>query len=88
MEVIDLLTLVGGLMLGVISFFLKRTMDELKEVKNVAYNAKNDLNVLKNDYINKYEHLTDIFDTFCESFKDLTREIKELNKELIKKKDN
>jgi peptidoglycan hydrolase CwlO-like protein len=87
MEVIDLLTLVGGMMLGVISYFLKRTMDELKEVKSVAYDAKNELSVLKNDHINKYDHLTDKFDTLCESVKDLTKEIKELNKELNKKKD-
>ncbi len=87
MEVIDFLTLIGGVMLGIISYFLKRTMDELKEVKDVAYSAKNDLSLLKNDHINKYEHMTEKFDTLCESVRDLTREIKELNKELNKKKD-
>lgn len=87
MEMLDLLTLIGGIMMGIIAYFLKRTMDELKEVKDVAYNAKNDLSVLKNDHINKYEHLTDKFDVLCESVKDLTKEIKELNKELNKKKD-
>lgn len=87
MEVIDLLTLVGGIMMTIISYFLKRTMDELKEVKSVAYDAKNELSVLKNDHINKYEHMTEKFDTLCESVRDLTKEIKELNKELNKKKD-
>jgi uncharacterized membrane-anchored protein YhcB (DUF1043 family) len=87
MEVIDFLTLIGGVMLGIISYFLKRTMDELKEVKDVAYSAKNDLSLLKNDHINKYEHMTEKFDTLCESVRDLTKEIKELNKELNKKKD-
>ena len=87
MEMINLLTLIGGVMLGVISYFLKRTMDELKEVKNVAYEARNELNILKNDHINKYEHMTEKFDTLCESVRDLTKEIKELNKELNKKKD-
>ena len=60
---------------------------ELKEVKNVAYEARNELNILKNDHINKYEHMTEKFDTLCESVRDLTKEIKELNKELNKKKD-
>jgi hypothetical protein len=87
MEMINLLTFIGGVMMTIISYFLKRTMDELKEVKNVAYDAKNKLSVLENDYINKYEHLTDKFDTLCESVKDLTQEIKELNRELNKKKD-
>jgi uncharacterized membrane-anchored protein YhcB (DUF1043 family) len=87
MEMLDLLTLIGGVMLGIITYFLKRTMDELKEVKDVAYTAKNDLSVLKNDHINKYEHMSEKFDILCESVKDLTKEIKELNKELNKKKD-
>lgn len=87
MEMINLLTFIGGIMLSVIAYFLKKTMDELKEVKDVAYTAKNDLSLLKNDHLNKYEHLTEKFDILCDSVKDLTKEIKELNKELNKKKD-
>lgn len=87
MEIINLLTLIGGVMLGVISYFLKRTMDELKEVKNVAYDAKNKLSILENDHINKYSHLNEKFDALYEAVKDLTNEIKSLTKELNKKKD-
>ena len=80
MEVIDILTLIGGLMLSVIGYFLKNTMDELKSVKNLSYETKNQLDLLKNDHINKYANITDKFDELKSAVVDLTKEIKELNK--------
>lgn len=80
MEIIDILTLIGGLMLTIIGYFLKSTMDELKNVKNLSYETRNQLDVLKNDHINKYTNITDKFDELKSAVVDLTKEIKELNK--------
>ena len=78
-EVLDILTVIGGLMLGIIGYFLKRTMDELKEVKNIAYNNKNKIGIMENDYLNKINALNDKFDLLADNIKELTREIKNLN---------
>jgi hypothetical protein len=80
MEIIDILTLIGGLMLSVIGYFLKSTMDELKSVKNLTYETKNQLDILKNDHINKYANISDKFDELKSAVVELTKEIKELNK--------
>jgi competence protein ComGF len=80
MEMIDLLTTIGGIMLAVIGWFLKQTMAELKDVKEMSYSTKNQLDVLKNDHINKYANMTDKFDELKLAVVDLTKEIKELNK--------
>ena len=77
---IDLLTAIGGIMLAIISWFLKSTMSELKEVKELSYNTKNQLDILKNDHVNKYANMSDKFDELKTAVMDLTKEIKELNK--------
>ena len=74
-----------GSLMAIVGYFLKTTMDDLKKVKEVAYEAKSDLQLLKNDHINKYEHLTEKFDALNDSVRDLIKEIKELNKEFKKK---
>lgn len=78
----ELLTIIGGIMLAIIGYFLKDTMSQLKEVKDVAYKTKNDLEVLKNDYLNKIEQLNGKFDLLYDAVKDLTDEIKQLNKKI------
>lgn len=83
----NLETIILGAMVSVIGYFLKTTMDDLKKVKEVSYETKSKLAVLENDYINKHTALTEKFDLLCESVKDLTNEIKLLNKEFNKKKD-
>ena len=80
MEVIDILTAIGGLMLGIIGYFLKSTMEELKSVKSLSYETKNQLDILKNDHANKYDNLSDKFESLKDAMVDLTKEIKELNK--------
>jgi len=79
METIDLLTGIGGVMLGVIGYFLKRTMEELKEVKEVAYSTSTKVKVLENDYVNKVQQLNDKFDLLAESLKELNKNIQKLN---------
>ena len=76
----EILTFVGGIMVAIIGYFLKKTMDDLKDVKLLSYTTKGDLDILKNDHKNKYENLTDKFDELKSSVQDLTKEIKELNK--------
>jgi hypothetical protein len=80
MEVIDILTLIGGIMLSVIGYFLKNTMDDLKSVKSVSFETKSKLALLENDSVNKYNNLSEKFDDLKGALIDLTKEIKELNK--------
>jgi predicted glycosyl hydrolase (DUF1957 family) len=80
MDMMTLLTIIGGVMLTIVGYFLKMTMDELKEVKLLSYKTKGDLDVLKNDHNNKYTNMTDKFDELKLVIVDLTKEIKELNK--------
>jgi len=79
------INLVGTAILAVIGWFLKSTIEELRSGKDLAVKANNDISVIKVDYMNKYDHLTEKFDELATSVKDLTKEIKELNKELQKK---
>lgn len=80
MDLMSVLTMIGGLMLTIIGYFLKSTMDELKDIKNLSYKTKSDLDILKNDHINKYTNITDKFDELKSAVVELTKEIKELNK--------
>ena len=80
METIDVLTAIGGIMLAIIGYFLKATMNELKEVKELSYKTKNQLDILKNDHMNKYDNMTEKFDELKAAVIELTKEIKELNK--------
>jgi hypothetical protein len=80
MEMIDILTLIGGVMLTIIGYFLKSTMDDLKNVKSVSFETKSKLALLENDSVNKYNNLSEKFDDLKSALIDLTKEIKELNK--------
>ena len=80
MAMIDILTLIGGVMLTIIGYFLKSTMDDLRSVKLLTYETKNKLDILQNDHINKHANLTDKFDELKTALNELTKELKELNK--------
>jgi predicted transcriptional regulator len=80
MEMINILTFIGGLMLAVIGYFLKETMNDLKNVKATSFETKNKLALLENDSINRFNNLSDKFESLKEALVDLTKEIKELNK--------
>ncbi len=84
MDVMTVLTFIGGIMLSIIGFFLKKTMDELKEVKLLANVTSTKLEVLQRDHDLQLEFLSDKFDDLEDAMKDLTREIKELNKTINK----
>lgn len=78
--VYELLVAIGGIMLTVIGWFLKQTMDDLKSVKLLGYETKNKLDILQNDHMNKHATLTDKFDELKQALNELTKELKELNK--------
>lgn len=80
MEISEILVMIGGLMLTIIGWFLKQTMDDLKSVKIMSYETKNKLDILQNDHINKHASLTDKFDELRLALNELTKELKELNK--------
>ena len=77
---INILTMIGGIMLAVIGYFLKETMSDLKSVKLMSFETKNKLALLEADSINKYNNLSEKFDDLKSALIDLTKEIKELNK--------
>lgn len=78
----QLLMLVGGLIFSLLGYFLKRTMDELKDVKSIAYENKSQIDLLKLDYKNKIDNLTEKFDELKLTMSELIKEIKELNKRI------
>lgn len=84
MDTLSVLTFIGGLMIAIIGFFLKRTMDELKEVKILAADTSTKLEVMKKGHDLQLEFLSDKFDDLEDAMKDLTKEIKELNKSIKK----
>lgn len=80
MGVIEILTMIGGVMLTIIGYFLKSTMDDLKSVKVMSFETKSKLALLENDSLNKFNNMSDKFDELKLALMDLTKELKELNK--------
>lgn len=80
MDALNFLTFIGGLSISIIGYFLRQTMADLRSVKEISYDTKAKLSVLENDYINKIAQLNNKFDVLNESIKELTREIKNINR--------
>ena len=78
----QLLFVLGGIGISVIGYFLKRTLDELEKVKLITYENKNKLLVLEIDNLNKINSLNEKFEDLKQVIRDLTIEIKELNKKM------
>lgn len=85
MEIIQIIGVAFSLMLGVISFFLKATMDDIKKMKECVYSTKTKVEVMESDYLNKHHNLNEKFDLLNSAMKDLTIEIKGLRSEINKK---
>lgn len=77
-----------GVALGVVAFFLKSTMDRLKEVEKTSIINTQKCAILEGEYNLKFVHMSEKFDELHLAVKDLTLEIKSLNKELHIKKNN
>jgi len=74
-DLLEVLTFVGGLMVSIIGYFLKRTMDELKDVKQITYKNEIRIEVMETRFANIDEKMEDLKD----AVKELTQEIKQLN---------
>jgi hypothetical protein len=73
----------AGIIIGIISYFLNRTMGELDKVKE-----NSEANTIRISLVeNNHAHLTDRFDLLYDAVKELTQEIKNLNIRLAQKKD-
>lgn len=80
---ITIVAIVVGIVIGIIGYFLNRTMGELDKVKDNSEKNTIKISLLENNHL----HLTDKFDLLYEAVKDLTQEIKNLNIRLAAKKD-
>lgn len=86
MSVDQLLLMMGGVSLTVIGYFLKQTLNEIKILKQDSIELTKKVAVIESDYLNKTNNLNEKFDNLYDAMKDLTKEIKDLNAELLKKK--
>jgi uncharacterized membrane-anchored protein YhcB (DUF1043 family) len=76
---------IAGIMITIIGYFLKSTIEELKETKNEIERVK-DLateNKSKIDLLsNNHSHLVKTLDDLYQMLKDLVVEVKDLNKRI------
>jgi hypothetical protein len=82
MELFQILSIFFGLLISIIGYFLRGTMQELKDVKEIAYKTKTKVEVLENDYLNKISVLNQKFDMLYVALDKLTTKIEELNKRI------
>lgn len=82
MEVNEIIMLLGGISISVISYFLKRTMDQIKEIGQITYENKTKLEVMETDYLNKIGRLDEKFSLLYEAIKELTKKIEKLNEKI------
>jgi len=82
MEVKDIFLTIIGIVISVISYFLKGVLGDIKEVKNLTYRTKTKLEVIENDYINKIAALNQKFDLLYNAIDKLSNQIEELNKRI------
>jgi hypothetical protein len=88
MGTIEIIGIVGGSMIAIISYFLKRTMDEIKEIKDMSLGTKSKVEILESQSILQIKYLNEKFDNLSNNMKDLTTEIKSLRNELHEKKNS
>lgn len=88
MGTIEIIGIVGGSMIAIISYFLKRTMDEIKEIKDMSLGTKSKVEILESQSVLQIKYLNEKFDNLSNNMKDLTTEIKSLRNELHEKKNS
>lgn len=82
----QILLYILGIALGVITYFLKMTMDRLKDVEKQSNQNAQKCSILEGEYNLKFIHMTEKFDELHTAVRDLTMEIRGLTKELHQKK--
>ena len=87
----ELVYFIGSVVISVLGYFLKGTMDDVKFMKKELECVKTDnikqqgeINMLRQDHSSKFENLDDKIDELKETLKELTKEIKALNIEFAK----
>jgi len=82
---------IWSVVISVLGYFLKGTMDDVKFMKKEIEMVKTDnvkqqgeINMLRQDHMNKINSLDDKIDELKETLKELTKEIKSLNIEFAK----
>lgn len=79
----QLFIIVITIIVGVIGYFLKGVIDEVRGNKSDISEMKTDLRVLESDTKNKQENILDKIETINEVIKDLMVEIKVISKILL-----
>ena len=74
----------GGIVVSIISFFLKALITEHEKTKELAQSTKAKLDLVENDYLNKHSHLSEKMEELNGALKELSNDIKALTKELKK----
>ena len=62
----------------IIGYFLRRTMDELGDIKEVATRAKEKVDLLEVDYLNKIDRMNEKIDLLNKSLDKLVDKIEKL----------
>ena len=71
-----ILTVIGGLMLTIIGYFLKSTMNEIREIKKVSYRNKTSIEVIETNLDNQQENFNKLHNSVIE----ILKELQELNR--------
>lgn len=74
-----LVMLIFGVLISIIGYFLKKTMEDLKDVQNMAQKTKIDLGLVKLDARNKYDNLLEKIQQLFETNKEIISELKQIN---------
>lgn len=77
-SIISISIFFGSIIVAIIGYFLRKTMDKQEEIDKATILIRKDLDVLKKDHDNKHEYLTEKFDDLKDSIVLLTNEIKQL----------
>jgi len=78
----EIFYIIGGLLVSVIAYFLKKTMDQLTGVERQTNENKNQIDLLKIEHKLEMKSLTEKFHELRVAVTDLIKEIKELNKRI------
>jgi hypothetical protein len=86
MDITQFIGSVVACLLALVAYFIKKIMDDMKEMQNVVQINKVKIEVMETDHTLKHQYLNEKFDVLNETMKDLTIEIKNLRTELHEKK--
>ena len=80
-----LVMLIFGVLISIIGYFLKETIEDLKDVQNMAQETKIDLGLVKLDNKNKYDNLLEKIQQLFENNKEIISELKHIKGKIIDK---